>query len=373
MKLTAFEIFSSLGASHQESLKRFSLNKPNFSLIDNTAVFKVSDSCEEKLENLLSIPSFNYLNDSDRVTKLAVTCSKYLLDNFQGNSKNLSEDLVVIACSARGATEYLEKTISDFKNNFDLHPRTSPNTTLGNIASSVASLFEAPPISFGTSMTCSSFMQGIFIANALIKSEQANRVLLVGVEAPLTLFTIAQMKALKIYSLRTDSFPCRPFDEDLKHRNTLVLGEGCAAFLFESEKSLSSTESKVIASLNGLGMIQERNQSATGIDPEGKSLTQAMKNALDNNHPDLLIAHAPGTNKGDLAEKNAIISLLGEEFFSNNVISTKHLTGHTFGASVGLSLGIGLLTALSSNGGKKNFLVNGAGFGGVVGSSFWGV
>ena len=62
-------------------------------------------------------------------------------------------------------------------------------------------------------------------------------------------------------------------------------------------------------------------------------MKMAMKMAKLNK-VDVVIAHAPGTKLGDTSELQAIENVCGKI----PVFSTKHATGHTYGASAGLSL-----------------------------------
>ena len=54
------------------------------------------------------------------------------------------------------------------------------------------------------------------------------------------------------------------------------------------------------------------------------------------NQVDAIVMHAPGTIAGDQSELNAIKIVFGDEL--PNLVSTKFQTGHTLGASGGLSL-----------------------------------
>ena len=58
---------------------------------------------------------------------------------------------------------------------------------------------------------------------------------------------------------------------------------------------------------------------------------------------DVLIMHAPGTNQGDQSELKAVNEILGEG--TTHIISTKHQSGHTLGASgvVSLDLAVEML------------------------------
>ena len=94
---------------------------------------------------------------------------------------------------------------------------------------------------------------------------------------------------------------------------------------------------------------------------------------------DLIICHAPGTVKGDAAELNAIDRLFKQ---IPALYSTKHITGHTLGASGALSAYFATLILnnkvnvsfpyetrlpkLPSN--IKSVLINAVGFGGNASS-----
>jgi 3-oxoacyl-(acyl-carrier-protein) synthase len=165
-------------------------------------------------------------------------------------------------------------------------------------------------------------------------------VVVIGAEAPLTAFTIAQMKALKIYSKYPfNDSPCRPFECISEHKNSLVLGEACGTFLIESEESISETKNIPIAELSGIGFSQELSSTLTGMNDEGIGYQTSMKQALYEakiQRPDFIVAHGAGTIIGDSAEKKSLETLFNNEV--PPVFSTKHLTGHTFGASAAISL-----------------------------------
>ena len=66
--------------------------------------------------------------------------------------------------------------------------------------------------------------------------------------------------------------------------------------------------------------------------------------AIGKHHPkevDIVICHAPGTVKGDLAEVNAIKKVFGKHLPA--LTSNKWQLGHTFGASGLLSLELAIL------------------------------
>jgi 3-oxoacyl-[acyl-carrier-protein] synthase II len=345
-----------------------------------------------------SLPVFSVENkfvdtQYDRVTLLAKVCAEKIKQSISIEDNVFTQSLICVAGSARGATQTLENSILDFNNSGTTSALTSPLTTSGAIASSVANMWDMPAIAIGTSMACASFFEAILIAESVIKSKRFNRALVLGAEAALTDFTIAQMQALKLYSSQISDNPCQPFAKNPLSKNSMVLGEGAACFLLENDQSLIETGNTPILELSSLGYIQERNISLTGMDSEGQSFVHSMMQALTqescNNFPDAIFAHAPGTQVGDTAEYQAILQV-AQKFnkSSASVFCTKSIFGHTFGASSALSLAFAIDSInskailkhsypikdnisdvdFSSTSKNKSFLINSAGFGGVIGS-----
>jgi 3-oxoacyl-(acyl-carrier-protein) synthase len=240
--------------------------------------------------------------------------------------------------SSRGATGLFEM----YHRSYLAHPEhrvsgyASPTTTLGNISSWVGHDLGLQGIAFSHSITCSTALHAVLNAAAWIKSGMCGRFIAGGSEASLTGFTIAQMRALRIYSMDSDhDYPCRPFVKN-PHRNTFVLGEGAAAFCIEKENKTQ----KPLARLAGLGYATEPITHPTSISAEASCLQQSMRMALRSlrgeKSVDVIICHAPGTMAGDAAEFKAVQTVFGSQH--PYLFSNKWLIGHTFGASGALNL-----------------------------------
>ena len=138
--------------------------------------------------------------------------------------------------SSRGATQLFEKYHKNFvqSKNKRMTPIVSPTTTLGNLSSWVAYDLGLKGASFSHSITCSTSLHSILNAIAWLQSGMANKFLVGGSEAPLSDFTVSQMRALKIYSEEKSKYPCLPLEADKKH-NSMILGEGAAIFCMEKD------------------------------------------------------------------------------------------------------------------------------------------
>jgi len=350
---------------------------------EQAPVASLSIQSEQLLEGLRQENSHN--KTLDKTVLMAIHCARVAAQQAQLKEREKLSTVGINIGSSRGATETLEKFHAEYlaEPKRRISPLTSPTTTLGNISSNVAHDLRAEGPTISHSVTCSTAMHAIFNGIAWMKAGFAEAFLVGGSEAPLTGFTIAQMKALRIYTKDIHSpYPCRPLSSELPHENTFALGEGAAIFVLEKarQKEIPNQKEQVLGIIESFGYAQESAATATGITENGEALQMSMAMALrnmPNNHPvDLILIHAPGTASGDASELNAIKSVFGNEM--PIVISNKWLIGHTFGASAALSLEYALMIlqkndyvdfpypAICSNK-KKNIrkiLINAAGFGG---------
>jgi 3-oxoacyl-(acyl-carrier-protein) synthase len=240
--------------------------------------------------------------------------------------------------SSRGATELFEKHHLDFIITGKAPTLASPTTTLGNISSWVSHDLQSQGPEISHSITCSTALHALLNGVAWLRAGMADKFLVGGSEAPLTNFTIAQMRALKIYSKKNDAFPCRAFDLE-KKENTLILGEGAAACCLEIGKKKNA-----LAFIEGIGYATEILEHIVSVSAEATCFQKSMKMALGNTNlseVDAIVMHAPGTIKGDLTEYKAI-----QKVFGNNLpllTTNKWKIGHTFGASGMLSIEMAIL------------------------------
>jgi len=302
----------------------------------------------------------------DRSVLLAMLAAKRATSHWHDD-----QEFGINIGSSRGATGLWEHHFETHRKG-KISPLTSPTTTLGNISSWVAHHLQAKGFTMSHSVTCSTALHAILNGMAWLESGRCNKFLAGGSEAPLTPFTIAQMRALRIYAgAETTAFPCRALDMD-KTANTMVLGEGAACFALEKDPE------RPLAWLQGVGFANELIETAT-FTSKGV-FAQAMRLALAEarlDSVDAIVCHAPGTRLGDAVEVAAI-----EQVFGKNIprlTSNKWKIGHTLGASGGLSLELALfmlqydqvpeIPYLAASFGESpkpihTVMVNAAGFGG---------
>jgi len=246
--------------------------------------------------------------------------------------------------SSRGATDLFEKHFQEYLTTGKAQTLASPTTTLGNISSWVAHDLQSTGPEISHSITCSTALHALLNGVAWLRAGMANQFLVGGSEAPLTDFTIGQMRALKIYTQNKEGhhepveWPNRALDLD-KKQNTMVLGEGAAVCCLELGK-----KENALAFIEGIGYATEILEHNISISAEAICFQKSMAMALQNtpfSEVDAIVMHAPGTIKGDLTEYRAIEKVFGSKL--PLLTTNKWKIGHTFGASGILSVEMAIL------------------------------
>jgi 3-oxoacyl-(acyl-carrier-protein) synthase len=371
--ISGYGSISSLGTSSEFIWKKYLDNQHCFQKEKFTDkedwVACLSPESKEIISELIKEKKYQQLDPS---VLYAIAASRIAVKQAGWNS---NEEFGISIGSSRGATTIFEKYHSEFIEGGmqKVNPLTSPFTTLGNISSWVAcdQNISSPTISH--SATCSTSLQSIANAAAWLKAGFCTRFLAGGSEAPLTAFTIAQMKALKIYSALDQAYPCRSMDLK-KEQNTLVLGEGAASFCLELNSE------NAIGFITGIGFGTELISHGASLSSDAICLQKSMQMALEGHDlasVDAIIMHSPGTILGDSSEMIAVESVFGK--IKPLLTSNKWKIGHTFGASGAMSLEMALimlkhdqfiqvpyLPLQKQSKSLQKILINAAGFGGTA-------
>lgn len=283
----------------------------------------------------------------------------------------------VIVASSRGATETLEQRHSEFLSTGRTGPFSSPTTTLGNLASSIAHELASRGIAETISSACTGSLHALLLGVAWLRAGLGDACLVGGAEAPLTPFTLAQFSALGLVRNDHDVEPaCRPLA--LEPLNQLVLGEGACVLGLERLSPRGAELRGALAEIRGVGTCVEKARSLSGITKDGDALTNAMGRALADHGDkvDAVVVHAPGTKNGDAAELAALRRVFGANL--PPLCSNKWQMGHTFGAAgaLGVEFALALLSGVrpaeppypsglrTPPGDVRSVMVNAAGFGG---------
>ncbi len=174
---------------------------------------------------------------------------------------------------------------------------------------------------------CATGIWSIFQAFELIKTGRCQRVLAGAIEAPITPLTLAGFRQMGALA-PTGSYPFS------RHRQGLVLGEGGAVLVLESDKLARARSARIYGQIRGFGLTTDayyRSQPSPQGDSAKLAIAQCLERSLlTPSDIDYIHAHGTATQKGDRYEAQLI-----EHIFPQRVpiSSTKGATGHTLGAS----------------------------------------
>ena len=335
--ITSFASISALGNSSEQVWQSYLQQKHFFStenyLDQPTYVSRLNQESKNLVEKLKNEQS--RYQDLDLSVLYAILSAR---ETFK-KSKTETKDFGINIGSSRGATTLFEKYHDQYLKEGKTSTLASPTTTLGNISSWVLQDLESEGPEISHSITCSTALHGLLNATAWLQSNMAEAFLVGGSEAPLTPFTIAQMKAVKLYANfgEKEKWPNRSLEID-KPRNTMILGEASSTFFVEKNAD------RALAEILGLGYASEKLTHNISLSKDAVCIQKSMQMALKQaklDHVDVVVTHAPGTRKGDWAELNAIKAVFGDRL--PLITSNKFKIGHTFGASGGMSLEMALL------------------------------
>ena len=155
-----------------------------------------------------------------------------------------------------------------------------------------------------------------------------------GVETRIEPVPVAAFAQLGMMSTNNDdpTGACQPFD---RGRDGMVLGEGGALMLIETEQHATARGAHILARLMG-GALTSDGYDFITPDPSGQRAGDAMAHAIEvaglaSTDIDFINAHATGTIIGDLTEARAIRRALGEH--TPAVYAPKAALGNSLGAA----------------------------------------
>lgn len=184
---------------------------------------------------------------------------------------------------------------------------------------------------------CATGLWAIAQGYELVRSGQFDCVIAGAIEAPITPLTLtgfAQMGALA----QTGAYP---FDSA---REGLVLGEGGAVFVLETEQTARKRSARIYGRIMGFGLTADA-YHVSAPNPDNRAaisaVTQCLKcSGLSREKIHYIHAHGTATQLNDRNEARLIQTLFP---VGVPVSSTKGATGHTIGASGALGVAFSLL------------------------------
>ncbi len=262
--------------------------------------------------------------------------------------ENAEEIGVIIGSGIGGIATFAEglNTLRD-KGPGRVSPFLVPAMITNMAAGQVSIQYGLKGPNFCPTSACSTGAHAIGEAVETIRRGWAKAIVAGGSEAPITPIGIAAFVSARAISTRNDdpASASRPFDAT---RDGFVLSEGGAVIVLEDLEFALARGARIVAEVAGYGLSGDA-YHITQPCPGGEGALRAMRLALRHaglspDDVDYINAHGTSTPAGDIAETQAIKSLLGERAYRVPVSSSKSQFGHLIGAAGSIEA---IITALA--------------------------
>ncbi len=280
-----------------------------------------------------------------RAAQMAVVATKNALEDadllIEGSGPEQAS--VRIGCALGGA-EIIERSYKTYfqRNSRRGRPTSVPMIMASGPASHISMQLGIHGPAHTYSIACASSSVAIGEAFRSIRDGYRDVVIAGGAEAMLNDGSVAAWERIGVLATeRKDGaqLSCRPFDLE---RTGLVLGEGAAILILESEQRVSERGAKTVAEIVGFGASSDAYKLT---EPSVDGQAQAVRNALEDaglppNRVGYINAHATGTPAGDPIEIEAVKRVFGSAAQDVAISSTKSMHGHLVGASGALECAV---------------------------------
>jgi nodulation protein E len=274
---------------------------------------------------------------TDRFAQMALVAAQEMLaDAAWPEGTPLGHGTAVLVGSGIGGastsdSEHYKFYVSHSRNDALTVPKVMPNAA----ASHVSMAFGAKGLSLAVSSACSSSSQAVGLGLLLLRMGAADRAIVGGSECLLTPATFRAWETLRVMTPTL----CRPFS---KGRDGMVLGEGAALVMLETEAAAQARGARPLAELAGFGSTSDAGDI---VRPDAESAARAMQLALADagiapSGIGYVNAHGTGTVLNDRSESEALRLVFGAHMEGLAVSSTKPAHGHALGAAGALELAI---------------------------------
>jgi 3-oxoacyl-[acyl-carrier-protein] synthase II len=241
----------------------------------------------------------------------------------------------VIAGSGHGACHESEGPYQGFftRGPRAVRPATITKCMFNSLSSNLSIHFGLTGANHVIASACSSGTAAIGLSTILIRDGFADIVLCGGADSPLTPMMFTCWTNMRVLARHADPKKAsRPFDAK---RNGLVLGEGAAMVVLESQESAECRGVKPLARILGYGTSSDAYHITA---PTMAGQMAAMRNCLSDGQTSpeqvhYLNLHGTATKANDEAEARAVVEVFGPRGDRMPASSTKSMLGHSLGAS----------------------------------------
>jgi 3-oxoacyl-[acyl-carrier-protein] synthase II len=342
--LSGIGVISSIGTGRDrywDALCRGETGFRTITLFDPTS-FHVRSAGEISDFDPLSLLGKKGLRDLDRSTRLICSAAKLALDDAR---LSITEDNTGSIGVSVGTTFGSLHSISQFDRSGLIegprfvNPSHFPNTVINSPASQVSIRFKIKGFNTTISTGFCASLDAVSYAADFIKLNRADAVLAGGVEE-LCEETFLGFHNLGCLSGMNGSDPIScPFDA---RRNGVILSEGAAILVLESEEHARARGADILAEVLGYGNSFDP-LSDSSFERAGQGLQNAITLALRDaslqpEGIDYICACSNSTKGLDRMETRVIKKVFGKNASAIPVSSIKSMVGESFSASGALSL-----------------------------------
>lgn len=301
--------------------------------------WNVNIACEVKNFDPANFMDAKEARRRDRFEQFGVAAAKeaFTSSGLEVDESNAGRVGVVVS-SAIGGMKSIQEAIFTLKDEGPrrvspfLIPMLMPNGASGMIGIELG--LKGP--SFSVVSACASGADGIGMAWLMLRAGMVDVMLTGGAECTVCETGVGAFDRIGAMSRRNDPYDMTPQPFD-KNRDGLVMGEGSAVLVLETESHAKARGANILAEMAGYAASADA-YHVTAPAEDGSGGAQAIRLSLQaaGVNPDevgYISAHGTGTQLNDAAETKAVKGAFGDQAYKIPMSSTKSMTGHMMGAT----------------------------------------
>lgn len=306
-----------------EPVRRFDASPYGFGLVGEVSDARVR----------AALPDFKDWRRVDRHVPMSLAASREAIE--QADLLGRSSEMAVVIGSGIGAIDTSEKLQGDFaRRGLESVPPTSLIRLMHNsVASHTSLFFGAKRTHLALASACSSGASALQLAYQWIAGGFEDRVLAGGADATVTASHLSAWKNMRVLSAESNpAKACRPFDQE---RPGVLLSEGAASFVLESEESARRRGAKILAYFAAAASTSDAHHiTAPSADGQFECMKDAIRQSgMSVDAIDYVNAHGSGSDLNDVTELESITRAFDGRHKKLFVSSTKGVSGHLLGAA----------------------------------------
>jgi len=275
----------------------------------------------------------------DRFEQLAAAAVKEALQDsgLTINEENAGRVGVVLSSAIGGILSLEEAVVTNMKEGpRRISPFLIPMLMANGAAGHAAIDYHIKGPSMSVASACASGSDGIGMAFLMLRAGMVDAVLAGASEATICSVGVGAFDRVGAMSRRGGDYSMTPQPFD-KNRDGLVMGEGAAALVLETESHAKARGATIYAELAGYGATADA-YHITAPHEQGVGGAAAVRMALHSAGANVeevgyINAHGTGTPLNDKSETRVVKSAFGDLAYKIPISSTKSMTGHMLGST----------------------------------------